>query len=139
MERFHKSTGENMKNDNDFEFRITPPIISSLFDDIEHRILSPLSCLREFDRHFMLEFDLPLVSKKDIKVTFDGNTINVEAKLQEKYSEEKLGKISKFEYFKKSISLPGQIDSKKTTARFQNGRLEIKIPKKVAGQSIKVN
>jgi HSP20 family protein len=139
MERFHKSTGDHMNNYNDFEFRRTLPIISSLFDDIEHRILSPLSCLREFDGHWMLEFDLPLVNKKDVKVTFDGNTINVEAKLQEKYSEEKLGRVTKFEYFKKSISLPRQIDSKKTTARFQDGRLEIKIPKKVAGQSIKVN
>lgn len=137
MERFHKSTGDHMSDDNDFEFR-TPPIISSLFDDIEHRILSPLSCMREFDTHWILEFDLPLVSKKDVKVTFDGNNINVEAKLQEKYSEEKLGTITKFEYFKKTISLPRQIDSKKITAWFQNGRLEIKIPKKVAGHSIKV-
>ncbi len=139
MERFHKSTGDHMSNDNDFEFRRTSPIISSLFDDIEHRILSPLSCMREFDTHWILEFDLPLVSKKDVKVTFDGNNINVEAKLQEKYSEEKLGKITKFEYFKKTISLPRQIDSKKITAWFQNGRIEIKIPKKVTGQSIKVN
>ncbi len=128
-----------MRNDNDFEFRIMPPIISSLFDDIEHRILSPLSCLREFDTHWMVEFDLPLVRKKDIKVTFDGNTINVEAKLKEKYSEEKLSRITKFEYFKKSISLPRKIDSKKTTAKFQKGRLEIKIPKKVVGHSIKIN
>jgi HSP20 family protein len=128
-----------MRNDDDFEFGLMPPIISSLFDDIEHRILSPLSCLREFDTHWMAEFDLPLVRKKDIKVTFDGNTINVEAKLKEKYSEEKLGKIIKFEYFKKSISLPRKIDSKKTTAKFQKGRLEIKIPKKVVGQSIKIN
>ena len=118
---------------------LKPPIVSSLFDDIEHRILSPLSCLREFDTHWMVEFDLPLVRKKDIKVTFDGNTINVEAKLKEKYSEEKLGKITKFEYFKKSISLPKKIDSKKTTAKFQKGRLEIKIPKKVVGHSIKIN
>jgi len=128
-----------MRNDNDFEFRIMSPIIGLLFDDIEHRILSPLSCLREFDTHWMVEFDLPLVSKKDIKVTFDGNTINVEAKLKEKYSEEKLGKITKFEYFKKSISLPRKIDSKKTTAKFQKGRLEIKIPKKVVGHSLKIN
>ena len=128
-----------MIDDNDFEFRITPPIISSLFDDIEHRILSPLSCLREFDSHWMLEFDLPLVSKKDVKVTFDGNTINVEAKLKEKYSEEKQGKTTKFEYFKKSILLPGKIDNKKITAKFQKGRLEIKIPKKVVGHSIKIN
>jgi len=128
-----------MRRDNDFEFRITPPIVSSLFDDVEHRILSPLSCLREFDNHWILEFDLPLVSKKDIKITFDENIVNVEAKLKEKYSEEKLGKITKFEYFKKSISLPGRINSKKTTAKFQKGRLEIKIPKKVIGHPVKIN
>jgi len=128
-----------MRNDNDFEFKIMHPIVGSLFDDVEHRILSPLSCLREFDNHWMLEFDLPLVSKKDIKVTFDGNIVNVEAKLKEKYSEEKLGKITKFEYFKKSISLSGRINSKKTTAKFQKGRLEIKIPKKTIGNPVKIN
>lgn len=112
--------------------------MSSLFDDVEHKILSPLSCLREFDNHWMLEFDLPLVNKKDIKVTFDGNYIHVEAKLKEKYSEEKLGKITKFEYFKKSILLQGKIDTKKATAKFQKGRLEIRIPKKIIGNSIKI-
>ena len=127
-----------MKENNTNDLRITPPIISSLFDDVEHGILSPLSYLREFDHHWILEFDLPLVRKKDIKVTFDGNSINVEAKLKEKYSEEKLGIFTKFEHFKKSISLPGKIDSKKTNAKFLNGRLVIKIPKKVVGQSIKI-
>lgn len=110
-----------MRDDNDFEFSIILPKISSLFDDIENRILSPLSCLREFENHWMLEVDLPLVNKKDIKITFDENTINIEAKLKEKYSEEKLGKISKFEYFKKSISLPKKIDSKKPLPSFKKG------------------
>ena len=87
----------------------------------------------------MLEFDLPLVSKKDIKITFDEDTINVEAKLNEKYSEKQTGNVTKFEYFKKSISLPGKIDNKKTiAAQFQKGRLVIKIPKKVIGHRIKV-
>ncbi|RMW38435.1 MAG: Hsp20/alpha crystallin family protein [Nitrosopumilus sp.] len=123
----------------DFKIRTMFPPIGSLIDDIEHRILSPLSYLKEFDNHWLLELDLPMVNKKDIKVTFDGNMINVEAKLNEKYSEEKLGKISKFEYFKKSLSLPDMIDAKKTTAKFQKGRLEIKIPKKSTGRSIKIS
>jgi len=123
----------------ELRFRIMPPVISSLFDDIEHKILSPLSYLKEYDNHWMLEFDLPMVGKKDIKVTFDKNTVNVEAKLKQKYSEEKLGKITKFEYFKKSITLPEIIDSKKAVAKFQKGRLEIKIPKKTIGKSIKIN
>ncbi|MGB0856029.1 MAG: Hsp20/alpha crystallin family protein [Nitrosopumilus sp.] len=129
-----------MRNNIDYEFRIVSPIINSLFDDdTEHKILSPLSCLQEFDNHWTLIFDLPMVNKKDIKVTFDENSINVEAKLKEKYSEEKLGRIIKFEYFKKSISLPEKIDSKKTTAMFQKGRLEIKILKQTMGHSVKIN
>ena len=127
-----------MEKDTDFELMISPPRISSLFDDIEHKILSPLSCLREFDNHWLVEFDLPLVNKKNIKVNFDGNTINVEAKLSEEYSEEKLGKVTKFEHFKKSITLPGKISTTKTVAKFEKGRLEIKIPKKTEGRSIKI-
>jgi HSP20 family protein len=127
-----------MHNDDDFKFATIPPMINSLFDDIEHRILSPLSCLREFDNQWVLEFDLPLVNKKDIKVTFDEDTINVEAKLNEKYSEKQIGDVTKFEYFKKSLSLPGKIDNKKTTAQFQKGRLVIKIPKKVIGHQVKI-
>jgi HSP20 family protein len=127
-----------MRNDDDFKFATIPPMINSLFDDIEHRILSPLSCLREFDNQWVLEFDLPLVNKKDIKVTFDEDTINVEAKLNEKYSEKQIGDVTKFEYFKKSLSLPGKIDNKKTTAQFQKGRLVIKIPKKVIGHQVKI-
>ena len=89
-----------MRNDDDFKFATIPPMMNLLFDDIEHRILSPLSCLREFDNHWMLEFDLPLVSKKNIKVTFDEDTINVEAKLNEKYSEKQIGMLQSLNILK---------------------------------------
>ena len=66
----------------------------------------------------MVEFDLPLVAKKKIsKVSFDGNIVNVDAKLKQEYSEENLGKITKFECFKKSISLPLKIGVKKAIAK----------------------
>jgi len=125
--------------DIDFEFNMTFPIITPLFADIEQRILSPLSCLREYNNYWMVEFDLPMVGKKNINVTFNQNVITVEAKLKEQYSEEKLGKITKFEYFKKSVLLPGKLDSKKITSKFEKGRLEIKIPKKTDGTIIKIN
>jgi len=126
-------------NDKEFEISITSSSISSLFnDDIERQILSPLSCLREYGTYWLLEFDLPLVNKKDIKVTFDENSISVEAKLKETYSEEKFGKKTKFEYFKKTITLPGKIDNKKTSAIFEKGRLKITIPKTVFSSKIKI-
>ena len=58
----HRFTGDYMRKDDNFEFSLTAPIISSLFDDMEHGILSPLSCLQDFNNYWMLEFDLPLVN-----------------------------------------------------------------------------
>ena len=128
-----------VENKNDFKIRILPPTISSLLnDDIDKQVLSPLSCLREFETNWLLEFDLPLVNKKDIKITFDKNSISVEAKLKEIYSEEKFGVKTKFEYFKKILILPGKIDSKKAFAKFNKGRLTITIPKIVLGHKIKI-
>lgn len=126
------------KEDNN-KIRIFQPIFSSLLnDDVEQQSLSPLSCLREFGTYWLLEFDLPLVNKKDIKITFDENTVSVEAKLKETYSEEKLGMKTKFEYFKKTITLPPKINSKKANAKFTNGRLTIIIPKGISGHKIKI-
>ena len=126
-----------MKNNN--EFKIIHQIANSWFDNIEHNVLSPLSCLREINNQWFLEFDLPLVNKNDIRVTINGNTVNVEANLREEYLKNKLGNITKFEYFKKSVLIPGNIDSKKTTSKFHKGRLEIKIPKMMTRQTIKID
>ena len=128
-----------VKNKDEFKIRIFPSTINSLLnDDIDKQILSPLSCLQEFETNWLLEFDLPLVNKKDIKIIFDENSISVEAKLKEIYSEEKFGVITKFEYFKKMLTLPGKIDSKKAFAKFNRGRLTITIPKMVSGHKIKI-
>ena len=128
-----------VENEDDYKIRTLQPVFSSLLnDDIEKQILSPLSCLREFGTNWLLEFDLPLVNKKDIKITFDGNAVSVEAKLKETYSEEKLGIKTKFEYFKKTLTLPGKINSKKAYAKFTKGRLTITIPKGISGHKIKI-
>lgn len=123
-----------------FEIKVSSPTISSLLDDdIDQRILSPLSCLREFETNWLLEFDLPLVNKKDIKITIDKNFISIEAKLKETYLEEKLGVKSKFEYFKKTITLPQKIDNRKIFAKFNKGRLTITLPKINPGHKIKID
>ena len=128
-----------VENEEEYKIRTLQPIFSSLLnDDIEKQILSPLSCLREFGSNWLLEFDLPLVNKKDIKITFDGNSVSVEAKLKETYSEAKLGIQTKFEYFKKTLTLPGKINSKKASAKFAKGRLTITIPKGISGHKINI-
>ncbi len=126
------------KNKPTFEIGLSYPSLNPFYDDIEHSILSPLSRLRESGSEWILEFDLPLVDKKDITVSFDDETITVEAKLKEIYDIEYLGCKSKFEYFKKSISLPQKVDTRKITAKFAHGILSIKIPKSSRGTKIKV-
>ena len=103
--------------------------MKSLFDDIEHGILSPLLHLKEFDSHWMLEFDLPLVNKKDIKITFDENSISVEAKLREIYSEEKHDLLNERMYantsrFDKSLLNYSETDQKEKN--ISRGQIEIR-------------
>ena len=94
-------------------------IISS--DDVEQKILSPLSCLREYESKWILEFDLPLVEKENVSVTLDsGNKIIVEAKLKEKYYISNFNEKYEFNYFKKSVILPDNIDEAKISAKFLN-------------------
>lgn len=109
-------------------------------DDVDEKILSPLSCLREYDTKWILEFDLPLVKKDDITISIDsGNAIIVEAKLKETYVDSNRYYKHEFQYFKKRVSLPGNIDDKKISTNFTNGRLIITIPKIFKGNKIRID
>ncbi|MGQ0606061.1 MAG: Hsp20/alpha crystallin family protein [Candidatus Nitrosotenuis sp.] len=112
--------------------------IFQLGDDLEQKILSPLSCIKEHESKWVLEFDLPLVDKKDINVYVDSNqTIIVEAKLRESYCDVHR-KSYQYEYFKKSLLLPKNIDADNISAKFADGRLVIALPKTFQGKKIKI-
>jgi HSP20 family protein len=111
-----------------------------LGDDLEQKILSPLSCIKEHESKWVLEFDLPLVEKKDIVVSLDSDeTLVVEAKLKEAYSDSKGGRQYQFEYFKKSMPIPKNVDVKKISAHFADGRLVITMPKLFQGTPINID
>jgi HSP20 family protein len=128
------------ENDEIYDFKnIFPVQFPKLVDDIEEQTLSPLSYITELESKWIVEFDLPLVSKENLSVTFDkGNEITIEAKLNESYFDETLNSKSEFRFFKKKITLPGKIDDKKITSNFKNGRLTIYLPKLSKGNKINV-
>ena len=128
----------NQLNDS-IKIHVTYPTINAIFDDIEKKILSPLCCMWESGSEWILEFDLPLVDKKDISVSYgDANTIIVEAKLRETYYDIRISQKNEFDYFQKSVTLPSKIDPQKITAKFTHGRLIIRIPKLFAGTKITI-
>lgn len=113
--------------------------ILQLGDDLEQKILRPLSCIREHESKWVLEFDLPLVEKKDINVYInDEGMIVIEAKLRETYHDSEFTR-HQYEHFKKSVLVPRNADVKKILARFTNGRLVITIPKTFQGTKINVD
>ena len=119
-------------------FNILYNVFPKLDDDIEQKVLSPLSCIRELESKWVIEFDLPLVKKEGISVSYGHeNTITVEAKLIEPYCDPKIVSCE-FEYFKKSITLPEKINEKNISAKFSNGRLVITVPKIFSGNKIPI-
>jgi HSP20 family protein len=107
--------------------------------DVEQKTLSPLSCLKEYESKWILEFDLPLVNKKDIQVYIDSDgMLVVEAKLKEKYTDSRGGTQYQFEYFGKSMTLPKNVETKKFSAQFVDGILTITMPKRFAGSPVKI-
>jgi HSP20 family protein len=84
---------------------------------------------------YVVKGELPGVRKEDIHVTVDGAQVTLEAEVkQEKSTEEErvlhtertYGKVSR------AFTLPQEIDESKVQAKFQDGVLELTLPKKQA-------
>jgi len=84
---------------------------------------------------YLVKGELPGVRKEDIRVTVDGAQVTLEAEVkQEKstenervlHTERSYGKVSR------AFTLPQEIDEAKVQARFQDGVLELELPKKAA-------
>lgn len=136
-QRCRQYIGDKMPQDW-FDIGISSLPLIRFLDDREQKSLNPLSCLKEHESKWILEFDLPLVEKKDINVYLDEDMIVVEAKLRETYVDSKGGKNFEYEYFKKSLSLPKNVDAKNITARFSDGILTITLPKLYKGTKIQI-
>jgi HSP20 family protein len=92
--------------------------------------------VKEGDKDYTVHAELPGVGKDDIHVTLEGNTVAVSAEVK-KNSEEKEGdKVLRSErYYGKvyrSLALGQEVDETGARAKFENGVLELVLPKKAA-------
>jgi HSP20 family protein len=92
----------------------------------------------ETDRAYVVKADLPGVPKESIHVDIDGNRVTIRAEIKRE-SEHKDGErvLRSERYhgaFARSFALTDEIDDEQASARFDNGVLELTLPKKaVAG------
>lgn len=106
--------------------------------DVEPRIKLDVS---ENDEAYMVKADIPGVKKEDIKVSIEGSQVSISAEMK-KDTEEKKGEtvVRSERYYGqqyRSFSLAQDIDDTKAVARYQDGVLELLLPKKTGNSSRK--
>ena len=99
----------------------------------------------ETEKAYELHLAVPGVTKEDFKIDLDDNqlTVSGERKFSKEKKENNLYVVeSQYGNFSRAFSLPEDVDASKITAAYNNGVLEISIPKdekKTLKSSIKVN
>lgn len=84
---------------------------------------------------------LPGVDKKDLDVSMSGNTVSIKGRTRHEEKEER-GDYYRRECssgsFTRSFVLPNEVDGSKTRATFENGVLELTIPKSTESKRRKI-
>lgn len=93
--------------------------------------------IKEGDQNYIIKAEIPGVSKEDIKVAIDGNQVSINAEIrQEQEQKEGENLICSERYYgqmSRTFSLPQDVDDTKAEAHYQNGVLELTLPKKEGG------
>lgn len=117
------------RNLDDFfrDFRMMPALRSM---EAEPRIRIDMS---ENDQAYMVKAEIPGVKKEDIKVSIDGNQVSLCAEVR-KEQEDTGDNMMRSERFYgqqyRSFTLPQEIDDSQAEARYQDGILELTLPKR---------
>lgn len=109
-------------------------LFSSLMPRIkgETEVIAPAVDIYEEGDDLVVKADLPGLSKEDIevKVTDDYITISGEKKKEEKVEEKNYYRYERsYGSFSRTFRLPVEVQTDKAKAKFENGVLEVRIPK----------
>jgi len=94
----------------------------------------PAVNIKDSADHFYVEVAVPGMEKKDFQISLKDNVLTISSE-KRKEEEKQEGSYTRREYsyqsFSRSFTLPdGIVDSDKITAKYENGELQITIPKK---------
>lgn len=93
---------------------------------------SPSCDISEEGSNYIMKFDLPGVTKEQVKVEAENDQLTIWAeRKEEKKSESRKKFLSEVCYgsYSRSFTMPGPIDEKKIDAKFENGVLTVTVPK----------
>ncbi len=96
------------------------------------------------DKEVVVKAELPGVKKEDLEISLSDNTVTLRASTKHEENEEK-GEYHRRELsrgeFVRTLTLPAEVDGAKAKASFNDGILELTVPKVVAAKrhSVKVD
>ncbi|MFO1219175.1 MAG: Hsp20/alpha crystallin family protein [Burkholderiaceae bacterium] len=90
----------------------------------------------ESDADYTVTAEIPGVRKEDIDVRIDGNLVTLSAEVKKDSEEKKNGRVLRSErqygYASRSFTLGSAVDDGKADAKYANGVLTLKLPKRAA-------
>ena len=136
-------------NANDFVPTSFSNLVDRLFSESHARnggstFVPPVDII-ENTSAFEIHFAVPGLGKDDFKIEVDDNylTVSGERKLSSEKKEQNFKSIeTQYGSFRRSFKLPENVEAEKINAKYNNGILELNIPKdekKILKQTIKVN
>ena len=137
-----------MANDSRFDPFQTTGIFSSNdpFDEVFKGFFRPVRAetqapvqfkmdVKEDENSYLVHAEIPGVKKEDIQVTIDGNQVSISAEVKQEKEVKDGEKILRSErYYGKvarSFALGSDLDDNGAHAKYDNGILELTLPKKV--------
>ena len=92
----------------------------------------PATDLVETDDHFVLKADLPGLTAADVNVEVKDNVLTLSGERKAEHEDKREGYVRverAFGSFRRSLRLPEGVDPEAVQATFDNGVLEVRIPK----------
>ena len=100
--------------------------------------------IKDTDKAYVFHAEIPGVKKEDLNLTVDGSTVTIAAEIKQHDQKTEDGQGVRSErYFgavSRSFQLPVDVDQEHAEASYENGVLELTLPKKItiAGKRISV-
>jgi len=117
------------------DFLWRPPSLRSLWRALPQEPEIRLD-VAEDDTAYHVKVDVPGVKKEDIKVSIDGNRVGISAEVKKEKEEKKGETVLRSErYYGKQFrgfSLGHDVDQAKAEAKYEDGVLQLTLPKKEA-------
>jgi HSP20 family protein len=92
----------------------------------------PAMDLVETDEHFVLKADLPGLAESDVNIEVEDNVLTVSGERKAEHEDKREGYVRverAYGSFRRSLTLPEGVDPEAVTASFDNGVLEVRVPK----------